>query len=246
MKKNTFTLFSLLLFTGFVSAQSKPLPIVMDMVHNNPGEAMYESKFNDPEVLKSMGFNSKSYFLFDSPMLAIDWDELDPDILPKGSADREWAVKKAHRLDSLYTDCKKKGIDVYAMSDLILFPKRLIAKYGMEKTFGNPTDTLTEKMLRFQIHQMFVQFPQMDGIVVRIGETYLEDAPFHKGNIQHKDNADKTIIPLINILRDEICVKLNKKLIFRTWWSFDTDEKKYEYISNKIEPHAQLVISVKH
>ena len=218
----------------------------MDMVHNNPGDAMYVSKFNDPEVLKSMGYNSKSYFLFDSPMLAINWDALSPDILPKGSADRAWVERKAHRLDSLYTNCKKHGIDVYAMSDLVLFPKRLIAKYGIEKTFGNPSDSITEKLLRFQIHQMFVQFPQMDGIVVRIGETYLEDAPYHKGNIQKKDNADTTIIPLINILRDEICVKLNKKLIFRTWWAFDTEVKKYEYITNTIEPHKNLIISIKH
>jgi len=218
----------------------------MDMVHNNPGDAMYVSKFNDPKVIKKMGFNSKSYFLFDSPMLAINWDGLDPTILPKGSADRIWVDKKAHRLDSMYTACKKNGIDVYAMSDLVLFPKRLIEKYGIEKTFGNPLDTLTERLLRYQLHQMFVQFPQMDGIVVRIGETYLEDAPFHKGNIQDKYNADKCIIPLMNILRDEICVKLNKKLIFRTWWVFDTDIKKYEYITNTVEPHKNLVISIKH
>ena len=218
----------------------------MDMVHNNPGDAMYVSKFNDPKVLKNMGFNAKSYFLFDSPMLAINWDALSPDILPIGSPDRLWVEAKAHRLDSMYTACKKNGVDVYAMSDLVLFPKRLIEKYGIEKTFGNPQDSITEKLLRFQIHQMFEQFPQMDGIVVRIGETYLEDAPFHKGNIQNKDNADKTIIPLINILKDEICVKLNKKLIFRTWWAFDTDAKKYEYISEKIEPHKNLIISIKH
>ncbi|MBV5283597.1 MAG: hypothetical protein JZU53_14345 [Paludibacter sp.] len=246
MKKNTAVFLSFLLFATFALAQSKPLPYIMDMVHNNPGDALYVSKFNDPDVLKSMGYNSKSYFLFDSPMLAINWDGLDPNILPNGSADRAWVEKKAHRLDSLYTNCKKHGIDVYAMSDLVLFPKRLIEKYGIEKTFGNPLDTLTERLLRFQIHQMFVQFPQMDGIVVRIGETYLEDAPYHKGNIQDKYNADKCIIPLMNILRDEICVKLNKKLIFRTWWVFDTDIKKYEYITNTIEPHKNLVISIKH
>lgn len=229
-----------------ISAQVKPLPYIIDMVHNNPGDAMYVSKFNDPKVLKKMGFNSKSYFLFDSPMLAINWDKLDPNILPKGSPDRAWVENKAHRLDSLYTDCKKNGIDVYAMSDLILFPKRLIEKYGIEKSFGNPQDSITVKLLRFQIHEMFSQFPQMDGIVVRIGETYLEDAPFHKGNIQDKYNANKCIIPLMNILREEICVKLNKKLIFRTWWVFDTDLKKYEYITNTVEPHPNLVISIKH
>ena len=193
-----------------------------------------------------MGFNSKSYFLFESPMLAINWDALDPDILPQGSADRIWVDAKAKVMKVKYDECVKNKIDVYAMSDLVLFPKRLIKKYGIEKTFGNPNDPQTEKLLRFQLQQMFVQFPQMAGIVVRIGETYLEDAPYHQGHIENKDNADKTIIPLINILKEEICVKLNKKLIFRTWWAFDTDAKKYEYISGKIEPHKNLIISIKH
>jgi hypothetical protein len=246
MKKVTATITIILLFLTNISAQFRPLSYVMDMVHNNPGDTPYESKFNDPKVLKKMGFNSKSYFLFESPMLAINWDALDPDILPVGSPDRTWVDNKAAILKVKYDACVKNKIDVYAMSDLVLFPKRLIKKYGIEKTFGNPNDTQTEQLLRFQLQQMFKQFPQMAGIVVRIGETYLEDAPFHKGNIQKKDNADSTIIPLINILREEICVKLNKKLIFRTWWAFDTDAKKYEYISEKIEPHKNLIISIKH
>jgi len=193
-----------------------------------------------------MGYNSKCFFLFDSPMLAINWDELDVDIIPKGSAACSWVEIKAKRLDSLYNDCKKNGIDVYAMSDLILFPKRLVQKYGIENTFGNPQDAQTEKFLRFQLHQMFTQFPQMDGIVVRIGETYLEDAPYHIGNIKNKEDAQNTIIPLLKILRDEVCVKLDKKVIFRTWYSFDVNEKTYREIDAAIEPHKNLVISVKH
>lgn len=246
MKKNTLLLLSFLLLSISISAQNRPLSHIMDMVHNNPGDAPYVSKFNDPTVLKEMGFNSKSYFLFESPMLAINWDALDPDILPIGSPDRNWVDNKAKIMKVKYDDCVKNNVDVYAMSDLVLFPKRLIQKYGIEKTFGNPNDPQTEKLLRFQLQQMFAQFPQMAGIVVRIGETYLEDAPYHQGHIENKDNADKTIIPLINILKEEICVKLNKKLIFRTWWAFDTDAKKYEYISEKIEPHKNLIISIKH
>ncbi len=232
------TLMSLLSFSQ--------LPYIMDMVHNNPGEPLYESVFNRSDSLKKMGYNSKCYFLFDSPTLAINWDEFDKDILPLGSPDREWVDKKAARLHGLFNDCEKNGVDVYAMSDLILLPKRLVSKYGIEESFGNPQDTLVQRILQYQLQAFFKQFPQMDGIVVRIGETYLEDAPFHLGNIQNKDNADKCIIPLINLLREEVCVKLKKKLIFRTWWAFDTDDKKYQYISDKVEPHPNLVISIKH
>lgn len=238
--------FCCIIIASLLTAQTKPLPYIMDMVHNNPGDAPYISKFNNPATLKKMGFNSKSYFLFESPMLAINWDALDPDILPQGSPDRNWVDAKAKLMKEKYDDCVKNKIDVYAMSDLVLFPKRLIKKYSIDKTFGDPNDPQTEKLLRFQLQQMFAQFPQMAGIVVRIGETYLEDAPYHQGHIHNKDNADKTIIPLINILREEVCVKLNKKLIFRTWWAFDTDARKYEYISDNVEPHKNLIISIKH
>jgi hypothetical protein len=232
------------LLVGHIAAQK--LPIRMDMVHNNPGEPLYESRFNRPEVLKEMGYNAKCYFLFDSPTLAINWDKFDKDILPIGTPDREWVDRKAARLHVLFNNCKRQGLQIYAMSDLVLLPKRLVSKYHIEKTFGNPLDTLTQRILRYQMQEFFQEFPQMDGIVVRIGETYLEDAPYHIGSILNKSDADKCIIPLINLLRDEVCVKLHKKVIFRTWWAFDTDIDKYMYVTSHVKPHPNLIIGVKH
>jgi len=240
-----FSLSSSISFAQKKSAVNK-LPIIADMVHNNPGDVPYVSKFNNADVIKPMGFNGKTYFIFQSPQLAINWDKVDPDILPVGSDDRKWVDAKAKDIHAMYGEMKKKGMNVYCMSDLILFPKRLIAKYGMEKTFSDPQNPQTEKYLRILIREMFAQFPELDGIFVRIGETYLHDAPYHKGGIQNQANPDKTIIPLMNILRDEICVKLNKKLIFRTWWSFDTDVANYMKVSNGVEPHDNLTISIKH
>lgn len=249
MKNSKYLLLSLLLFSCLALAAQpggEKLKYVMDMVHHNPGEPLYESMYNRPDVLKEMGYNSKCFFLFDSPTLAINWDDFDERILPRGSAEREWVDRKAARLHGMFNDCKRNGLDVYAMSDLVLLPKRLIELYNIEKTYGNPLDGQTQRILRYQIRQIFKQFSQMDGLVVRIGETYLEDAPFHKGNIQNKSDADKCIIPLMNLLREEICVNLNKKLIFRTWWAFDVDDKKYQYVSDRVEPHPNLVIAIKH
>jgi hypothetical protein len=216
------------------------------MVHNNPGEAPYESKFNDPEVIKKMGYNGKVFFLFESAQLAVNWDDVDPDILPKGSPERKWTDAKAKLINYDYSNCKVAGLQVFCQSDLILFPKRLIEKYDMSKTFGDPNNELTQKYLRILLRKMFSQFPQLDGIVVRIGETYLQDAPFHKGNIQNKSYPEKTIIPLINLLRNEVCVKLNKKVIFRTWYSFDVDSSVYKKVCEAIAPHPNLVFSVKY
>jgi hypothetical protein len=233
---------------GISSCSSKDAnkPFILDMVHHNPGETPYKSAYNSPAVIKEMGYNGKVYFLFESPALAINWESVDADILPKGSEDRKWVDKKAAQIYKMHKACKEQGMTVFAMSDLMLFPKRLIGKYKIEDTFGDPNNELTERFLRAQINEVFDQFPLMDGLVVRIGETYLHDAPFHKGFINDKTNAEKTIIPLMNILREEICEIRNKQLIFRTWRAFDSDEKTYLKVSNGVEPHPNLTISIKH
>jgi hypothetical protein len=235
-------------WSSFAAPDSPPpaFPVVLDMVHHNPGEPRFETRYEDPTVLKEMGYNGKVYYLFDAPTIAIDWGSVDPDIFPKGSEGRRWVDEKAAFIDARHAACKAAGIGVYAMADLVLFPKTLVKKYGMEETFGDPKDPQTDKFLRLMIGQMFDRFPNFDGLVVRIGETYLQDAPFHIGHIENKWDADKTIIPLMQLLREEVCVKRGKTLVFRTWMSFDTNLGTYRRVSDAVEPHPNLVIGVKH
>ena len=251
MKATTF-LYAFFLINCSLSAEEKreeppsPLPLILDMVHHNPGGERYKSAFNLPEYLKQSGFNGKVYYLFDSPMLAINWDSVDPKICPKGSEYRKWVEKKAADLHAKFAACKKSGIKVYAMSDLILLPKTLVDMKNLKDVLGDPTNPKTEKYLRLALGQVFRDFPNFDGLVVRIGETYLQDAPYFYGKIDKKTDPEKTIIPLLKILRDEVCVKAGKTLIFRTWLSFDTKLKSYMYVSNAIEPHPNLYLSIKH
>ncbi|MHA7944822.1 hypothetical protein ACJOV8_017225 [Formosa sp. 3Alg 14/1] len=233
-------------FSIKVKAQHQyPSPLILDMVHHNPGEAPYKTAYNDPAVIKEMGYNGKVYFLFESPALAINWESVDKDILPKGSEDRKWVDAKAEQIKKMHAQCKAEDMAIYAMSDLVLFPKRLIKKYEIEDTFGDPNHPLTEKFVRAQINEMFDQFPDLDGLVVRIGETYLHDAPYHQGAIDDKSSPEKTIIPLMKMLKEEICVKRDKQLIFRTWNAFDRNMSPYLEVSNAVQPHKNLIISIK-
>ena len=221
-------------------------PLILDMVHHIPGGVRYETKFENPDVLRDEGYNGKVYFLFDSPTLSINWSAVDPDIFPARSPGRLWVDAKATNFDRALAQCNAAGLRTYAQADLILFPKRLVEKYKMEKTFGNPSDAQTARFLRLMVAQVFDRFPTLDGLVVRIGETYLQDAPYHTGAIQKKTNAVTTVIPLVQLLRDEICVKRSKQLVFRTWLSFDTDLPNYLAVDAAIEPHTNLFFAVKH
>lgn len=219
--------------------------MLLDMVHNNPGEAPFVTHYNDPAFLKQLGYQTKVYELFEGAQFGIDWTAVDADIFASGSPERAWVDQKAADLDKLYTAAKQAGLSVYCHTDMIVFPKRLVEKFKLTH-FKQISDPETQKFLRAAIQQMFRRFPQVDGLVVRIGETYLQGAPYHTGGIADKTSPEKTIIPLMNLLREEVCEQLNKQVLFRAWVSFDTSLPAYEAVSNGVAPHPNLLISIKH
>ncbi len=139
-----------LAISGETPTPPEPLarfPYVFDMVHHNPGEALYNSQFNSGNFTRSFGFEGKVFYLFDSPHLAVNWDSFDTadkKILPVGSADRAWVDAKRADITAKFNDAKAAGLQVYAMSDLVLFPKRLVSLYGLSTTMGNVTNADTE------------------------------------------------------------------------------------------------------
>jgi hypothetical protein len=50
----------------------------------------------------------------------------------------------------------------------------------------------------------------------------------------------------MNLLREEVCVRQGKQLLFRSWYSFCTDLGTYLAVSDGVEPHPNLLIVVKH
>ncbi len=249
---------SLALIQGFLAlaacvfaapaTRETPLPrqLVLDMVHHNPAEPRYETKFEDPALLASMGYNGRVLQLFDSPTLAIDWAHYDPEVFPPGSPGRAWVDEKAALIDRKIAANRAAGLATYAMGDLVLLPKALVAKHNAQDTFGDPRHPQTQEFLRAMIAGVFQRFPDFDGIIVRIGETYLHDAPHHAGSIRKREHPEETIIPLLQLLREEVCVKRNKNLIFRTWLSFDRNAYHYARVDKAVDPHPRLVISIKH
>lgn len=228
-----------------VSPELRPAQVLLDMVHNNPGEAPFVSHYNDPAFLQQLGYHTKVYELFEGAQFGIDWSSVDPDIFAAGSPGRAWVDQKGAELDKLYAAAKQAGLSVYCHTDMIVFPKRLVEKFHLDhfKDISNPD---TQKYLRAAIQQMFHRFPQLDGLVVRIGETYLQGAPYHTGGVENKSDPRKTIIPLMKLLREEVCDRLNKDVLFRAWLSFDASIPAYQAVSEGVEPHPRLHIAVKH
>ncbi|HEX7260452.1 MAG TPA: hypothetical protein VF258_01440 [Luteolibacter sp.] len=257
-----------------------PLPFVANMVHHNPGEPPFVTKYNDPAWLKAQGWNAQVAKTF--PQCAITWDAFDAEVMPAGSPQRAFAEKLGQDIDGQITAARAAGMPLLIFTDFLVVPRTLYTKYGKEMsviddlphvvqphektTAAAPKQSIaeagtlkgsgrrfsilqpvTQRIVREQVDQIFKRFPGLDGIVLRFGETYLQDAPFHTGGSPvYSVEEHRT---LITLLREEICVKRGKRLIYRTWSfgnGFHNNPDFYQQVTDAIEPHPLLAFSTKH
>ena len=238
---------------------------ILDMVHSNIGEGETESMFNNPQFLESRGYNGMVSQWYVN--CAINYDHFEKGIIPMDSKEREWIEKRAVYIHKKLKECSKSGINVFAFTDVFIAPKSIWDKYGHEmgaeennfhgyggsvKNVRSPNiqHSRVQELMKAQIAGIFETFPSLDGLVIRFGETYLHDTPFHFGGkpVRQGEEGITDHMILLNILREEVCVKRNKKLFYRTWdfgW-FHTQPEVYQAITNRIEPHPNLLFSIKH
>lgn len=197
--------------------------LILDMVGKNPGENRLESTFNDPEKLKEHGYSGqvKRDFLTG----AVTFDSLGGDIFPEGSASRKWVNETETRIRKQIKDAKDAGIKIYYFTDIIILPKKIKELYRDQICDANGNISFekakTKEIHKIMIEEIFRKFPEVDGLVIRTGENYVYDLPYHVGNNPlNKLKPIESHIDLIKFLREEVCIKRNKKIIYRTW-SFD-------------------------
>jgi hypothetical protein len=96
---------------------------------------------------------------------------------------------------------------------------------------------------------MVSTFPDLDGVVLRYGEN--SPCNEHEGNAPYNTNDPiPSLQLLLQFLRQELCVKRNLTVIFRTWDTstelFHANATFYTAVTNAVEPHPKLVFSIKH
>ena len=235
--------------------------LLLDMTHRNPGEGYPNSQFVNPQFLAARGYNGQ---VIGSIGGIQTFDELAPGLLAEGSAEREWALQRAAELRGRVQAAHAAGIKCFAGTDMIVLPKKLIAKFKEEICdaqgridMGKPK---TQEIFRALLRESFQRVPELDGIVVRTGEVYLQDYPYHaaSGNISEGKrqggsailHGEQSHITLLNIFREEVCEKLHKVVIYRTWsfgpQNFHESTNYFLKVTSAIAPHTNLIFSIKH
>lgn len=221
------------------------------MVHNNPGEDLTKTDFNDPLFLKKGGYTGQVMNDFIFPHTAILFKKLNPHIFEEGTKEWIWIQEAVAKIRENIKKAHAAGIQVYYFTDIIVLPKKLVEIYHDEIcdaqgriSFEKPK---TIEIHKIMLDELFETFPDLDGLVIRTGETYLNNVPYHTGNGPITNGASSHI-KLISLLRDEVCVKRNKKIFYRTWSFGGMHDSASYYLNvvNAIPVHENLIFSIKH
>ena len=252
--------------------------LILDMVHHNPGEAPFSTRFLDPDHVASRGFNG---MVFKHLNCVATFAATGLDLFPPGSPERDWLEAFTPALEAEIRQAKARGLMVFHHLDLFVLPTRLVEHWRDE--ICDPVSGLvrldrprTLELHRILFDELCQRFPKVDGFIVRVGGTYLFDTPFHTGNspipacgrpwdplygYDRQDAEDSqsgpwgptqedAYIALLRFLREEICVRHGKRLLFRTWDIFPDRlhavPAHYLAVTDAVDPHPLLAFSIKH
>ncbi len=248
MKKIVFIIPIIILsFSCQVKENAQRYPVLLNMVHHNPGEPKFKTQYTEPAFLKEKGYTGQVPKI--EIQCALTYDRWKNKIIPQRTDEHLWIERHAAEVEMLINNAEKSGMPLYPFTDLLVIPETIMEKYGDEmKVNGHLSirKAKTQEILRAQIDEIFWRFPKIAGLTIRFGETYLHDTPYHVGTRPVETPEDHII--LINLLREEVCVKRNKKLFYRTWdfGLFHTQPDFYLKATNGVEPHPNLFFSIKH
>ena len=219
---------------------------ILDMVHHNPGEAPFQTAFTDPAHLVDYGFNGQ---VFKHINCVATYAATGVGCFPPGSPERAWLDKFTPGIEREIAAAKACGLKVFYHIDLFVLPKRLVEHFRGEICDPQTGRILLDRPKTLELHRVLfdeltARFPEVDGYIVRVGETYLFDTPHHMGNSPIPRVGpgwtptylyDETLagrqppdprwtsaqaaayVQLIRFLRAELCAKHGRQLFFRTW-----------------------------
>lgn len=232
---------------------------LIDMLHHNPGEEPFDTAFSNPDHLLKYGFNGQAFKHINT---VATLESLASGVFPANEDERQWLDSFTREREKEIRDAKAAGLKVYYHVDLFVLPKAIVEQFKEDILDPKTGRISLNRPKTLEIHralfdEIFTRFPDIDGLIIRVGETYLFDTPFHTGNGAVHYHPDRPIedkqedfIKLLHFLREEICVRHDRVLIHRTWdtWPnrFHANRDFYLKVTDAVEPHPKFVFSIKH
>lgn len=161
-------------------------PLFIDMVQNNPGDAVgwEQTKYFDAEVLAGLSYTGQTTTGEMAGTQAIAFASLGLDLFPAGSAARRWLDAYRAGVHAFVDRAVAAGLAPYFFVDLLVFPVALLRAWPNATADGSGAGRIawndaTRQLVRVLIAETFAEFPAVAGWIVRTGETYTYDNPYH-------------------------------------------------------------------
>ncbi|MCC5843718.1 MAG: hypothetical protein JJU05_05645 [Verrucomicrobia bacterium] len=231
----------------------------IDMIHHNPGEPAFDSAFSDPGYLKACGYTGQAFKHINT---VLTFEAVAPGVFPGTVEEARWLEDSRARIRGEIADAKAAGLSVFYHIDLFVLPRRILERFGDRLRDPDTGRVSVDQPFTLELHramfeELFRDFPEVDGLIIRVGETYLFDTPYHAGNgavhystDNPEENKVRQFVRLLNFLREAVCEKHGKILIHRTWdtWPnrFHANLDFYLRVTDAVPPHPKLIFSVKH
>jgi hypothetical protein len=239
---------------------------LMDMVHANPGAAPPHTAYLDPAFLRQRGYGA---VVIEGGIEGVaTFGDYDPGLITQDSEEGRFAAKLKAAIGARIAAAKRAGLKVDAWVQYVVLPKRLLAKHGAKLV--DPAGRIdvrlpaTQAVLRAFTLEILHAFPDLDGLVVRTGEIYLQDLPYHAAQVASAtapqaesqiqagtaiSHGEESHRALLTLLREVVCVAAAKEVIYRTWDfgdNFHNNPRYYLGVADQIAPHPKLSFSIKH
>jgi hypothetical protein len=236
----------------------------LDMVHPNPGSPPPRTAYLDPAFLAARGFGA--VVIEQGIEGAATFAAFDPGLIPLDSEEGRFAARRRAEVAGRIAAAKRQGLKVYAWVQYVVLPRRLLARHGAQMADAAGRIDLerpvTQAVLTAFTRELLTTFPDLDGLVVRTGEIYLHDLPFHDSRLSSSSagggliqagtsilHGERSHRALLTLLRQEVCVAADKDLIYRTWDfgnNFHDNPRYYLDVTEAVAPHPRLSFSIKH
>jgi hypothetical protein len=161
-----------------------------------------------------------------TPSQAGDFHPLGHDFVPARSAQRLWLDAYAKGVDRFVARAKATGLKAYFFVDLVVLPTPVLAAWPNATGTGGGVgvgagrvqwNAATKQLLQVLVDETFARFPDCDGWIVRTGETYTYDTPFHVGNSPSDGSQQRWVRPCMRAcVRPSVCaVRKNRHHVAR-------------------------------
>jgi len=127
----------LFLLAGCQQKESTPrYPILLNMVHHNPGEPLFETKYTEPAYLKELGYTGQ--VLERQVQCGLTFDRWEKNVVPEKSGERLWIERHAAKVRTMIDNAERANMPLYPFIDVLVLPKSIMEKNGT--TFSRNKD----------------------------------------------------------------------------------------------------------